>query len=97
MANRIVKVKVAKGGISVDREEVHICLFEKDEVVWKGNKNFKIEFKQPEPFAKPEFSGGPKKGAKSGPPVNGQPGAFYKYTITSAGASPCDPGVRTDP
>lgn len=96
MCDRIVKIKVVGKKISVDRKVVHVCRYEKDQVVWVGNLPFAIQFRGAGPFRRSRFAGA-RRTAKSGPAVRGRRAAFFKYTISVRGARPLDPGVKTDP
>lgn len=101
MCDRIVKIRVRRGKLFVDRNKVHVCKFERDQVVWHGNRSFTIEFKGGRsPFRKAKFRGRPGRPARSGPPVRYSRIArlnTYKYAVGALGARPLDPDTHVDP
>ncbi len=101
MCDRIVKVRVRGGKVSVDRKLVHVCMFERDQVVWRGNRRFAIEFKHGRsPFRRAKFRGRPGRPARSGPPVRYSRIAAhnrYSYWVHSPGARSLDPDTHVDP
>ena len=97
MKYKVVEVTVANHAITVDLDPVPISKNAKQEIVWVGNADFAVSFKPPEcPFDKANFpsSGRAAVSGEAKVPPRTQP---FKYTITSPGATPLDPGVRVDP
>ncbi len=101
MCDRIVNISVRRGRVFVDRKKIHVCKFERDQIVWHGNRAFTIEFNgRRSPFRKAKFRGGPGRPARSGPPMRYSRIArlnTYKYTVLVPGARPLDPDTHVDP
>ena len=95
-ANRIVNITVSNGRIKVDHNPVHICRHEQDQVVWRSNREFVVDFGARSPFRGRRFFAKNYR-AESGPPGRRGGRAKYKYSIRIQGARPLDPGVQTDP
>ena len=96
MPDSIVQIVIVKDKITVHLEPADVSKGDGNEVVWQGNQGFGITF-QNSPFTQSTFSGGPGNPAHSGSAKLDVPDGIYKYTITSPGATPLDPGVRVDP
>jgi hypothetical protein len=92
-----VHITVANGQISVDQKTVTISKGSNNQVIWKANADWTIQFdKGVSPFRLKTFSGAAGRAVPSGPAVNGTPGSDYKYVISSPGAQDLDPGVHVD-
>lgn len=91
--DEVVKVKVKRDGISVDKNEVRIDI--DDTIRWESEDNarFEIEFDHKTPFDKKRYSFNEARQSRRHRPDCERGGTVYKYTVYEEG----NRGNKLDP